>query len=106
IGSVPFTIIGVAPRGFTGMVLESPAAFIPITTMGSMISGLRDPTMYYATYSASWMEMLVHQRPGVSMAAATADMTTAYQRSYAAQREMNPRVAPIESAKPHAIVAP
>jgi predicted permease len=99
-----YEIIGVAPPGFTGADIVPAAAFIPITAMGAEFGG-QSPTMYFDSYNMSWMEMLVHRRPDVTVAAAAADLTVAFQRSYAAQREMNPRIAPAETARPRALVA-
>jgi hypothetical protein len=62
--------------------------------------------MYYTRYDMSWMEMLVHRRAGVTVPAATADLTAAYQRSYSAQREAQPRVLPAEVTRPHAVAGP
>ena len=41
--------------------------------------------MYFKTYNMSWVEMIGHRRAGVTTAAATTDLTTAYRRSYALQ---------------------
>ena len=108
IGPFSYEIIGVAPAGFTGVTLEPAVAFIPVTVMGAEFGGGfsgRNATMYFDSYSMTWMEMLVHRRPGVSVQAANTDLTAAYQRSYAAQREMNPRTVPPEIARPRAMAA-
>ena len=106
IGPKTYTIIGVAPEGFTGMTAGMlPVAFIPITAFaaGQKIGA---PSDFYMKYSWSWMEMIVRRKPGVSEAALTADLTTAFRRSYERQRESNPRTTPAEIAKPRAIAAP
>jgi predicted permease len=87
IGRKIYTIIGVAPKGFTGMDLRTMAAFIPITAAANDLFGARssDPTRYYTTYNMSWMEMLARRKPGVSVEAATAELTTAVRRSFETQ---------------------
>src|SRR5206468_12670247 len=85
IGPSVYTIIGVAPAGFSGMSLEAPVVFVPITAAApEMFGGMTDQS-YAMTYGISWMEMFVRRRPGVSVQTATADLTMAYKRSYAAQ---------------------
>jgi len=49
--------------------------------------------------------MLVQRKPGVSVAAANADLTNAFLRSYAAQRMGSPGLTPAEIARPHALAA-
>jgi len=107
IGRRVYTIIGVAPKGFSGPVLQRSIAFIPITSgVGDLFGGMRDMTRYYMTHNMSWLEMLVHRKPGVSVEVATADITTTFQRSYQEQVEMSKGSAtPMAEAKPRAILA-
>jgi predicted permease len=104
IGRKIYTVIGVAPKGFTGMDLQAAAAFIPITSGANDLFGTsgRDRTTYYTTHRMSWMEMLIRRKPGASIEAATADLTNAVRRSYAAQPEP-PR---LEQLRPRIIVGP
>jgi putative ABC transport system permease protein len=104
IGATPFEIVGVAPRGFAGMEMQPPVAFVPLTRMGWEF-GSRDRSMYHTTFNMSWMEMMVHRRPNVSLPVATVDLTTAYQRSHAEEAEMRQRPVRIERERPRAIVA-
>ena len=117
IGSKIYTIVGVAPKGFYGLEGEAPAAFIPITaSAGDMFGGSvsistrpgpnRGPSAYHDSHNMSWMEMLVRRKPGVSVEAASADLSQAYLRSYEAQRADNPGVRPTALAKPRAMAAP
>ena len=111
IGSKTSTIIGVAPRGFTGTAPTVPAAFVPITAFaddlfGSFGSDRPNRPTYYGTHNMSWMEMLVRRKPGVTEANATAELTTMYRRSYQAQQAENPGATPIEKLKPRVIAAP
>jgi putative ABC transport system permease protein len=99
IGRKIYTIIGVAPRYFTGMDLRAIAAFIPITSGANDLfgGGISDPTRYYTTHGMSWMEMLARRKPGISVEAATAEMTAAVRRSYMAEspqrsEQIHPRI--------------
>jgi putative ABC transport system permease protein len=103
IGRKVYTIIGVAPKGFNGMSLQAVAAYVPITSGANDLfgGGISDPTRYYTTHNMSWMEMLVRRKPGVSIEAATADLTAADRRSFAAQ----PNAAQSGERRPRAIAA-
>lgn len=97
-----YTIIGVAPEGFVGASDGADAAvWIPVTAYG----GLRKAT-FVDNYEWGWLDILVRRKPGVSLATATADMSTAYRRSWEAERAMDPTLGSIAAAKPAAILAP
>ena len=83
IDAVQYTIIGVAPDGFTALwPYAAPAAFIPI----SMYAASEGRPDWATTYTHSFgSEMLVRRRPGVSIDAASADLTNALRQSYAQQ---------------------
>jgi len=86
IGPTLYTIIGVAPRGFVGLWPDQPpAAFVPITSHGSATapSTMRS---WWTTYSWMWASMIVQRKPGVSVAAADADLTQARRSSHCAAR--------------------
>src|SRR5438552_1302760 len=106
IGPTLYTIIGVAPEGFAGLwPVQRPVAFIPITSYASANTlRLRDES-WWTTYHWQWLSMLGQRKPGVSVAAANADLTNAFLRSYAAQRPGSPGMTPAEIARPHAFVA-
>src|SRR5437762_937448 len=90
IGPTVYTIIGVAPEGFVGLwPVQRPVAFIPITTYGSAVAVGMDRT-WWTNYGWTWASMLVQRKPGVSVAAATADLTNAYLKSYAAREATSP----------------
>lgn len=101
IGRKIYTIVGVAPRHFSGTDMQAIAAFIPITSGANDLfgGGLSDPTRYYTTHNMSWMEMLARRRPGVSVEGATADLTTAVRRSYATES-----AARVEQVRPRIVV--
>ena len=103
IGPGKYTIIGVAPRGFAGMQMVTPTVFIPLTA--SAVDGF--PAIwrkYRNTYNITWLEIFGRRKRGVSVEAATADLTRAYRQSWAAQVAMAPRTTPIDVAKPRAVV--
>lgn len=110
IGSAPFTIIGVAPDGFVATATGAPAAFVPITAyayanLGTSL-GQAANTDYYRTYRMSWLRMFVLRKPGVSLAAATTDLSNAYRLSYESQLALQPQTTPIAVARPHVLVGP
>ena len=79
IGRVLRTIIGIAPEGFVGVSDQGvPVAYIPITNYAHERRG----TAYPHNYGWSWLELLVRRKPGVSLAAAEADLTQAYYESW------------------------
>ncbi|AHG93097.1 permease (plasmid) [Gemmatirosa kalamazoonensis] len=107
VGTVLCTIVGVAPDGFVGMTDERPpAVFIPITTFAGSIQSPETSRGYYTSYSWGWLQMLVRRKPGVTADAATADLTSAYERSWAAQRAQEPGLAPTAIARPTALAGP
>jgi putative ABC transport system permease protein len=108
IGATAYTVIGVAPRGFTGLwPTEPPAAYVPITAYGAELATifrLRGET-WSDSYHLTWASMIAERKPGVSLAAADADLTQAYLTSYAAQAGIDHGMTPAAIAKPHAIAA-
>ena len=115
IGSHSYTIIGVAPEGFVGVAMAPSAAFVPITAWANASFGARAARdgpiggrrpSYHSTHNIQWMDMLARRKPGVTVATATADLTTAYRRSYIAQKTTNQSLRPTELAKPRAVASP
>ena len=78
IGSQIYTVIGVAPEDFVGFADEGPpVVFLPITSFASARGD-----MYFQTYRWSWAEIVMRRKPGVSLEAATADLSNAWARSW------------------------
>ncbi|HEV2181259.1 MAG TPA: ADOP family duplicated permease, partial [Gemmatimonadaceae bacterium] len=105
IGSTRFTVIGVAPPGFVGLWPERPpAAFIPVSAFGPMGSS---PSWWSSYGHAIGISMIVRRRPGVSVVAATADLTSALRRSYQHQIDVELPNGPwtLASLRPRAVVA-
>jgi predicted permease len=108
IGATRYTIIGVTPAGFVGLSpSQPPAAFIPISAYGHELGeGLRLlGESWDVTYHWQWARMIAERKPDVSLEQATADISSAFQREYAAQAAADKNETPPELAKPHAIVA-
>jgi len=107
IGPIPVTVIGVTPPGFVGLADEgTPVAFIPSTLYAYGVSQQRRGRIdYYTSYNWGWLSVLVRRKPGVSVAAASADLTNAYRLSWESERAISP-VPPVDSARPRAAVGP
>jgi predicted permease len=103
VGNITATIVGVAPKGFSGVEdNDPPAVYIPITTYAGSSPNERNRTTYYSRYGWGWMELMVRRKPGVTVEQASSDLSQAYLRSWQAEREMS-RLPPIEVAKPEAV---
>ena len=105
--NIPCTIIGVAPKGFIGVQIGpedlAPALYLPITTSAGYAERQEDATTYFTTYHWGWMGVIVRRKPGVSDAAASADLSQAHLKSWNAERAQTPDMTPAEVAKPVAI---
>ena len=103
IDAVVYTIIGVAPKQFVGLwPLRPPVAYIPVTAYSA-----GESNDWVANYGhAISLSTIVRRKPGVSMAAANADLQQAFIRSYRAEgatalpAEVDKRIAEI---RPRAI---
>jgi predicted permease len=105
VGSAPYTIVGVAPKGFVGVAeARAPAVFVPITAYAAHEGGGAED--WRRTYSWDWVQMVVRRRPNVSRAAATADLSRAFRRSWDASRLVHPRYPSAEEARPRAAAGP
>jgi putative ABC transport system permease protein len=105
VGPLVYTIIGVSPAGFAGLWPDQPpVAYIPITSYASTQGFALPGQNWWTTYNWTWSTTLAQRKPGVSIAAANADLTSAILRSYQAQAAGNPRATPIDIIKPHAVI--
>jgi putative ABC transport system permease protein len=103
VGSLTTTIIGVAPEGFVGVSTgDAPAVFIPITTLAYGVNQ-GNPQLFFTRYNWDWMSMMVRRRPGVTQAAASADLSNAFVLSRIAGRAVSPWQAPDSVVRPRAI---
>jgi MacB-like protein/FtsX-like permease family protein len=67
----PFTVVGVAARGFNGAELFAPDLWAPITMQAQLMPG-RD---FLPKQNLSWLEVVGRLKPGVSMSRAQTEMT-------------------------------
>jgi putative ABC transport system permease protein len=105
VGTETFTIIGVAPPGLGVEFATKPALLIiPITRMATVIFGADAVPLYYNSHSYGWVSLLAERKEGVSVEAASSDLTNAYRRSYAAAEGPGTTLASI--AKPRGLAAP
>jgi predicted permease len=104
VGPFKYTIIGVAPEGFNGFATDPLVAFIPVSAASSTMGNPKNP--WYSTYNMTWFETFARRKPGVTVAAATADLNNAYQRSYKRQLEVSRGTTPFNIAKPRAMAGP
>jgi len=83
IGAVVYTIIGVAAKDFVGLwPLRPPVAFIPMSTYAASVLGPK----WQTTYSSSFgIGSIARRKPGVSVDAASADLSKALVQSYRAE---------------------
>ena len=93
LGRHVYTIIGVAPPGFGGLDLELPAAFVPLTA-GAYGEEFGNDNGAATSYGYSWLQVAGRRRPGVSIEAATADLSSAFVRSYEERRVEQPAFPP------------
>ena len=97
------TIIGVAPEGFVGMSDQGvPAVYVPITAYAHAFRG----TGYPENYNWSWLETIVRRKPGVSLAAAEADLTRAFQSSWRQAYAEAPGWGSVEEVRPRGTLGP
>jgi len=76
IGQFTYTIVGVAPKDFTGADPTEPDIWLPLRTAAPDLNNPRA-----LTSRSPWIEMLARLAPGVTPAAAAAQATLAYRRA-------------------------
>jgi predicted permease len=103
IGPARYRIIGVAPGAFVGLWPDRPPiAYIPVTAYG----GSRGRPGWSSSYThAIGIGTLVRRKAGVSVAAATANLTEALTKSYRVQIATDPNEQPLTLTHPRAVVA-
>lgn len=106
IGPTVYTVIGVAPKGFVGLwSSEPPVAFVPISAYASGVGVRLDDESWWTTYHWTWASMIAQRKPGVTLAAANADLTNAFLRSYDVEHGTSKGRSPASIARPHAMIA-
>ncbi len=94
----PFTIVGVARRGFRGLdVTSSPNVFIPIA-MQTETAGV--PLAIWNTRHYWWIQVTGRLAPGANVARAQAQLTVTYRDQEAAERRASPRSGSANAGQP------
>jgi len=103
VDAAKYTIIGVTPDDFVGLwPYQPPAIYIPVSTYAST----RPPKNWATTYgTAIGIEILARRKPGVSVAAASADLTDALRRSYLKQGGPAGSTVRLDELRPRALAA-
>ncbi len=103
IDAATYTIIGVTPQNFAGLwTFLPPVAYIPVSTYASSVMRHNWATTYS---TAIGLNLMARRKPGVSLDAATADLTNALRRSYQNQIDQDPRNPPLSELRPRALAA-
>ncbi|HEU4629261.1 MAG TPA: ADOP family duplicated permease [Gemmatimonadaceae bacterium] len=84
-GERTFTIVGVAPRGFTGATLAPVDVWLPIS---ASLSGTDD---WATTHGVTWLRIVARLAPGASEAQAGAQATALFRAEFA-ERDAAPSV--------------
>jgi putative ABC transport system permease protein len=90
IGGTDYTIVGVVPAGFSGLSLQPVAAFVPLTAGGADMFHDFGGVKWSEQYRVGWLQTVIRRKPGVSVQAATADLTNAFRQSIETQRPVEP----------------
>ncbi|HEX9580812.1 MAG TPA: ABC transporter permease [Gemmatimonadales bacterium] len=77
IADEPYTIIGVAPKGFTGPGLTRVDVWLPMSVLGPRVTD-----NWTRAWDAQWLRVIGRLKPGVTAEQAGVDATAAYQRAY------------------------
>jgi predicted permease len=80
-----YTIVGVAPRGFTGPGLMRVDVWLPESLAGPQRLGGR--SNWTQAWNAFWLSIVVRLKPDVSAAQADAEATAIHQRAYAGKTD-------------------
>ena len=77
LGDGQYTVVGVAPKGFTGVNLRRVDVWIPMS-----ISSRNVTSDWTRSWNASWLQLVGRVKQGVTPAAAGAEATRAHRASY------------------------
>ena len=103
VGTLQYTIIGVAPPSFRGTTQGgAPDVFVPVTTIPANL-GAWAQSSYLTDYRWDWISVIVRRKPGLSSTTVGRELTSAYVESRASARALNPRVLPDSLAHPRGI---
>jgi putative ABC transport system permease protein len=79
VGTVRYTIVGIAPKGFNGLGFGAVDMWLPIHVASLDVNG-NDPSLWTTDHS-SWIRLVAHIKPGVSLATATAEAEVLYKNA-------------------------
>jgi predicted permease len=77
IGGDRYSVVGVAPRGFTGPQLGPVDAWLPINLQGSRMG-----SDWQTTWNSQWLQIVGRLKPGVTIAKASDELTRILHRTY------------------------
>ena len=96
INQQPVTIVGISPASFRGLSLtQAPELFVPLMTLKSLGTGF--VVRMFDRRGAVWLEVVGRLRPGVTMAAAAADVDRVYRQLHPAKPGAPPEPVEVES---------
>ncbi len=105
VGPLVYTVIGVSPAGFAGLWPDQPpVAYIPVASYAATQGFALANQTWWTTYNWTWSNTMAQRKPGVSIATATTDLSSAFVRSYQGEIASHNRSTPIDIAKPHVLV--
>ena len=103
IGPLVYTVIGVSPAGFAGLWPDQPpVAYIPISSYASTQDPWFFGKQWWRNYNIFWSQTIALRKPDVSLAAADADLSKSYVRSWQADVAEDNESTPVAIAKPRA----
>jgi putative ABC transport system permease protein len=77
LGDEPFTVVGVAPPGFTGPQLAKVDVWTPMSLRGANVT-----QNWATTWNAAWLRVIARVKPGMTTEQVNADATAAYRHAY------------------------
>jgi predicted permease len=80
IGPFVYSVIGVAPDGFTGAELDEPDLWLPVRQAAPVLAGAEA----LSSWNWMWVQVIARLAPGASTASAAAEAQVVYDRAQAA----------------------
>lgn len=77
IGDEPFTVVGVAPRGFTGAELQRVDLWLPMSILGPRVTD-----DWTHAWNAQWLRIVGRLKAGIGVQQAGAEATAVHRRAY------------------------
>jgi predicted permease len=85
LGNTMHTIVGVAPKGFTGPDLMRVDVWMPESLVGRQVTSRN----WTGTWNAWWLSIVVRLKAGVSVEQAGAEATAIFRRAYTGRSEVD-----------------